>query len=61
MNLPDPLSKSKEEYSETINKISMPSSAVGIDAQYTHAIILEYLKQISARIDRLEQSIQSKK
>ncbi len=56
-----PLEKSKEEYRQTIDKISLPNSPVGIDAQLTHAIIIEYLKQISARLDFLESVIYSKK
>ena len=56
MPLPDPIKKTKEEYQDIINKISMASSAVGIDAQYTHAIIITYLQQISQRLDRLEKA-----
>ena len=43
MKLNDPFKKEKSEYSETINKISMANSAVGIDAQLTHAISIDYL------------------
>ena len=50
----DPTEQSKEEYAELIEKISAEGSPVGIDAQYTHAIIIEYLRQISERLDRLE-------
>ncbi len=50
----DPLQKNKQEYTELIEKISAEGSPVGIDAKYTHAIIIEYLQQISARLDRLE-------
>lgn len=50
----DPVSKPKQEYTEVIEKISAEGSPVGIDAQYTHAIIIEYLRQISERLDRLE-------
>ena len=53
MSFPDPLSKSKEEYLKTIDVIKS-AGAVGIDAQYTHAIVIEYLKQISDRLDALE-------
>ena len=51
----DPFSKSKEELSTVIKKIHSDQSAVGIDAQYTHAIIIEYLQQISKRLEALEQ------
>jgi len=54
MNSIDPLKKTKDEYKEVIDKISLANSPVGIDAQYTHAIVIEYLKQITARLDKLE-------
>jgi hypothetical protein len=50
----DPLSVPKADYTETIARISLPDSPVGIDAAYTHAIIIEYLRQISARLEKLE-------
>jgi hypothetical protein len=52
----NPLAKPKQDYQETIEHIKS-ESAVGIDAQYTHAIIIEYLKQISQRLDVLENKI----
>ena len=55
-----PLNKSKEEYKDIIEHISLPNSPVGIDAQYTHAIIIDFLKQISARLDQLEAAIEAK-
>ena len=51
----DPLSKSKDELVSVINKIKSDQSAVGIDAQFTHAVIIEYLQQILRRLDALEQ------
>ena len=57
----EPLNRTKEEYKETIEKISLPQSPVGIDAQYTHAIIIAYLRDISRRLDRLEQQVNFKK
>ncbi len=56
----NPLYKSKSEYQETIEKISLSNSPVGIDAQYTHAIIIEFLKQISARLEKLEEAMKMK-
>ena len=50
----NPLAKVKEQYQSTIDIISSKNSAVGIDAQYTHAIIIEYLKEIIARLEKLE-------
>ena len=51
---PDPLSKPKDEYTDILEQISAAGSPVGIDAQYTHAVIIEYLRQISDRLERLE-------
>jgi len=53
----DPLKKTKEQFAEVIEKISSESSAVGIDAQYTHAIIINYLQQINERLDALEKAV----
>lgn len=50
----DPLSKSKQELSAVISKIQSENSAVGIDAQFTHAVIIEYLQQILRRVEALE-------
>ena len=50
----DPLSQTKEDLAELIDKIGSPDSPVGIDAQYTHAVIIEYLRQISERLENLE-------
>jgi hypothetical protein len=50
----DPLDRSRDDYTEIIEKISLKDSPVGIDAQYTHAIIISYLQQISERLAALE-------
>jgi hypothetical protein len=50
----DPLTLSKDELNSLVQHISLPDSPVGIDAQYTHAIIITYLQQIAARLDDLE-------
>lgn len=50
----EPLEMPKQALNEIIERISLTDSPVGIDAQYTHAVIIEYLRQISARLDRLE-------
>lgn len=57
----DPLKKTKEEFSEIISKISSESSAVGIDAPYTHAIIISYLQKINERLDLLEKTVNRNK
>ena len=43
----------KADYQTIIDRISLPDSPVGIDAQYTHAIIITYLQQITKRLDAL--------
>lgn len=53
----EPLAKSKADLATLIEQISLPDSPVGIDAQYTHAIIITYLQQISARLDALEERL----
>ena len=60
MPLENPLQRSKQEYKETIERIKS-DSPVGIDAQYTHAIIIEYLKQITQRLDILEEKLSNNK
>lgn len=57
MNEVQPIIKSKDEFKEIIDKIKSVESAVGIDAQYTHAIIIEYLRQISNRLERIESKL----
>ncbi|TWU29701.1 hypothetical protein [Bythopirellula polymerisocia] len=50
----DPMSQSKADLAEIIEHINLKDSPVGIDAQYTHAIIISYLQQIAATLDHLE-------
>jgi hypothetical protein len=50
----DPLTTPKEQYRDIVERISLPDSPVGIDAQYTHAIIITYLRQISERLANIE-------
>lgn len=57
----DPLTKSKEEFSRIIEKIGSENSAVGIDAPYTHAIIIDYLQQINDRLNALEKAVNNNK
>lgn len=56
----DPLSKSKASYRRTINKIASSNSAVGIDAQLTHAIIIDYLQQLTQRVEQIEQKLRNR-
>jgi len=57
MSTVDPLTKSKEQFAEIIKQIGSANSAVGIDAPYTHAIIINYLQQINERLDALEKAV----
>ena len=50
----EPLTTPKSDFDHIIDRISLPDSPVGIDAQYTHAIIIEYLRQITARLENIE-------
>lgn len=53
----DPMAQSKADFDSIITHISLLDSPVGIDAQYTHAIIITYLQQIAARLDQLEERL----
>ena len=52
-----PLDKSKNEYARIIDRIKADSN-VGIDAQYTHAIIIEYLDQLTKRVEGIEKRME---
>ena len=51
------MSKTKDDYADIIGQISLPESPVGIDAQFTHAIIIAYLQQISGRLANIESQL----
>ena len=53
----DPLSKSREDYADVIERLGSPDSPVGIDVQFTHAVIIDYLRQITERLDRIEERL----
>jgi len=57
----EPLLTPKSEYADIVNRISVADSPVGIDAQYTHAIIITYLQQISERLSKLEAQLASER
>ena len=46
--------KSRAELQAIIEEIASDASPVGMDAVYVHAVILDKLMQIEARLDRLE-------
>ena len=56
----EPLYVSKRKYKDIVKRISLPNSPVGIDAQYTHAIIITYLRQITKRLEKLEAQLKRK-
>jgi hypothetical protein len=55
----EPLTTPKADFSHIIDRISIADSPVGIDAQYTHAIIITYLQQISERLEAIESQIRA--
>ena len=57
----EPLFVPKEDYSDIVARISLTDSPVGIDAQYTHAIIITYLRQISDRLNKIEAELAIKR
>jgi hypothetical protein len=56
----EPLYTPKDDYRDIVSRISLPDSPVGIDAQYTHAIIITYLRQIAERLDKIESQLAAK-
>jgi hypothetical protein len=50
----EPILKSKAEFAPIIERIGSKDSPVGIDAQFTHAIIIDYLQQITRRLEAIE-------
>ena len=51
------IEKTREEYAELIDHISLPDSPVGIDAKLTYAIIIDYLQQIASRLSKIESQL----
>ena len=50
----DPLNMPRDAFEDIMEKINLADSPVGIDARYTHALIITYLRRISDRLDKLE-------
>ena len=46
--------KTKEELQSLIEKIASDKSPVGMDAVYVHALILDKLEKIEARLEQIE-------
>ena len=57
MNYVDPISKPKSDFEDLVAQISHPDSPVGIDAKYTHALIINYLQEILGRIEKIEKQL----
>jgi hypothetical protein len=57
MSSNDPLTKPKEAFDGLIAQLSSADSPVGIDAKYTHAVIIDYLRQITSRLDEIERRL----
>jgi hypothetical protein len=49
--------KKKDELKALIEKIASADSPVGMDAVYVHALILDQLASISARLEALERTV----
>ena len=48
--------KTKSDLKTIIDKIASPDSPVGMDAVYVHALILDKLQQLEARLTAIEAS-----
>ncbi len=57
----DPFDKPRDAFDELSAKISHPDSPVGIDALYTHVIIIDYLQQISKRLTAIEEQLENQR
>ncbi len=53
----EPLHLPKSDYTDIINRISVQDSPVGIDAQYTHAVIIAYLQQLTSKVAQIESEL----
>ena len=53
-----PLDKSLAELEDVVQKLRSDDSPVGIDAVYTHAVIIDYLRQNTARLEALEKKLE---
>ncbi|MCA9229978.1 MAG: hypothetical protein KDA57_04950 [Planctomycetales bacterium] len=53
--------KPKAELQAIIDRIASADSPVGMDAVYVHALILDHLQNLDARLKRLELAAESDK
>ncbi|MCH8003122.1 MAG: hypothetical protein IH934_00685 [Nanoarchaeota archaeon] len=49
--------ETQEEVKDIMDKIKNPSTAVGIDPVYVHAVIINRLTRIEEKLEELEQKI----
>ena len=56
----DPLGKPKKAFADLVAQISSPDSPVGIDAKYTHAVIIDYLRQITNQLDDIDRRLKKR-
>ena len=49
--------ETQEEVKELMDKIKNPSTAVGIDPVYVHAIVINRLTRIESKLKEIEQKI----
>ena len=49
--------ETQEEVKEIMDKIKNPSTAVGIDPVYVHAIVINRLTRIECKLKEIEQKI----
>lgn len=49
--------KPKSELQPIIEKIAAADSPVGMDAVYVHALILDQLKNLGERIEKIEKTV----
>jgi hypothetical protein len=55
------VTKRKDELQPLIDKIASEDSPVGMDAVYVHALILDKLSNIEARLHAIEEASEQKK
>jgi hypothetical protein len=51
--------KSREEVTEIMERIRSADSPVGMDAVYVHALILDKLRSLEARLSTIERRLES--
>ncbi len=60
MSNDNPLTKPKQAFDDLIAQFSSPDSPVGMDVKYTHAVIIDYLRQITSRLDDIDRRLKER-